>query len=106
MTDHAVARRGDPGTSWAAARSLDPATLRASQLYVLRIIQTYGPMTDTRLCMHALELSQSGARSRRAELVTKGLVFDTGKRETLASGRRSIVWGARHLELTLWGSGL
>ena len=39
-------------------------------------------------------LSPSGARTRRAELVVKGLVYDTGERVTLLSGRRAIVWSA------------
>jgi hypothetical protein len=98
MTDRAVARRTDPATSWAAARSLDPTVLRASQKLVLAAMQDHGPMTDDDL-IGLVPMSPSGARSRRSELVTKGLVYDTGKRETLPSGRRAIVWAARWISV-------
>jgi hypothetical protein len=100
MTDRAVARRTDPGTSWAAANSLDPTVLRSSQRAVLTILQDIGPMTDAELCARmAPAMSPSGARSRRSELVAKGLVYDTGKRERLHSGRWAIVWAARWLQV-------
>lgn len=101
MTDHAVARRTDPHTSWAAARSLDPETLRASQSYVLGVIQDRGPMTDEDL-VYATSgtMSPSGTRTRRSELVSKGLVYDTGKRVILRSGRHAIVWAARWITPT------
>jgi len=90
---NAVARRGDPDTSWAAARSIDAATLRASQLTVLRIIAEQGPMTDETLVDILYgSMSPSGARTRRSELVAAGLVYDTGDRETLESGRHAIRW--------------
>jgi len=99
MTEHAVARRGDPSTSWEAARSLDPATLRKSQRVVLACLQDLGPMTDDDLVVALVGIvSPSGARTRRSELVAKGLVFDTGGRVVLASGRHAIVWAARWLE--------
>jgi hypothetical protein len=97
----AVARRGDPATSWAAADSLDPDTLRASQLLVWHTIQDHGPMTDEELVGRLLfDMSSSGARTRRSELADLGLVFDTGDRRVLRSGRRGIVWGARWLSPT------
>jgi hypothetical protein len=37
--------------------------------------------------------SESGLRTRRRELVDMGLVVDTGRTETLPSGRKAIVWG-------------
>lgn len=99
----AVARAGDPVTSWEAARSLDEATLRESQKVVLRMLQESGPMTDERLAYYLMGvLSPSGARTRRAELVDKGLVYDTGERDRLISGRRAIVWAARSTQPTLW----
>lgn len=91
----AVARRGDPDTSWAAAASLDPNVLRESQRVVLRLLREDGPMDDEHLVSRlAGVLSPSGARTRRAELVAKGLVYDTGQRVTLLSGRKAIVWSA------------
>ena len=107
MPLHAVARRGDPSTSWAAANSLYPETLRRTLRLVLHTIQDRGPMTDEHL-VDLLEgaMSPSGARSRRAELVDLGLVYDTGQRLVLRSGRRAIVWAARWMSpepLPLWG---
>ena len=100
----AVARRHDPSTSWAAAASLGPTTIRRSQLVVWRLLQDDGPMTDEQLVARLLgRMSPSGARTRRAELVDLGLVRDTGQRVKLHSGRLAIVWEARWLELTLWG---
>jgi hypothetical protein len=99
----AVARRGDPDTSWAAAASLPPAILRASQREVLSILERYGPMTDEQLVeWTAGRQSPSGTRTRRRELTDLGLVIDTGKRHVTKAGRRSIVWAARLAELTLW----
>jgi hypothetical protein len=69
-----------------------------SQQHVLLIIALYGPLTDEAMLYHLQRnypMSPSGARTRRAELVARGLVYDTGKRETLASGRKAVVWGAR-----------
>lgn len=91
----AVARRDDPETSVAAAASVE--RIRASQLIVLEALRYCGPMTDEKLVSLPVvqrSMSESGARTRRSELVGKGLVVDSGRRERLASGRRSIVWMA------------
>jgi hypothetical protein len=94
----AAARRSDPETSHEAAASISSERLRKSQQHVLLIIALYGPLTDEAMLYHLQRnypMSPSGARTRRAELVARGLVYDTGKRETLASGRKAVVWGAR-----------
>lgn len=95
-------RKTDPETSVEAAASVQ-AKLRASQLAVLLVLGKY-PMgaTDTELvasyqkAMLYHELipmqSESGIRTRRKELVERGLVMDTGDRDYLPSGRRSIRW--------------
>ncbi len=91
----ARARRTDPITSHEAAESVDNIT--ATQSYVLRCLKR--PRVDVEL-VHAYRAyktapraSESGIRSRRAELVDRGLVIDTGRRVRLDSGRYAIVWG-------------
>lgn len=94
----AHARRSDPSTSHAAAASLEPDELRESQLAVLRVFQiTGGRLHDDQMIAAYSELgmkpqSVSGLRTRRSELVDRGLVRDSGDRVRLVSGRLSIVW--------------
>lgn len=94
LTLFALARPTDPETSHAAAASLDD--VQESQKQVHRLLRMFGPMTDERLVLMARttgwNVSPSGLRTRRHELVAAGLVEDTGRRDTLASGRRAIVW--------------
>ena len=93
-----AARRNDPSTSWAAAYSV--GNLQPTQLMILRLL-SYQAGTDEDLAngyqllvnnQLAPQVSPSGLRSRRSELVDQGLVFDSGLRATLASGRKAIVW--------------
>lgn len=92
----AHARRADPATSHAAAASLTPDRLRASQAEVLNLLRQGGPMCDQAIDAAALvwhtKQSTSGLRTRRRELVDAGLVEDSGLRDTLPSGRKSVVW--------------
>ena len=93
----ARARTSDPDTSHAAAASLTPETLRLSQSAVLSVLTEYpGGLTDQGLALvygsRRPAQSESGLRTRRAELVRGGLVVDTGRRERLASGRMAVVW--------------
>lgn len=95
MTEpHAVARSTDPETSWEAARSVKD--IRRSQEQVLSIFRRHGPLSDTSLIIKAsygnILQSHSGLRTRRKELVTLGLLRDSGQREKTMSGRNSIVW--------------
>lgn len=91
----AKARRTDPITSHDAAESVDNIT--QTQSYVLRCLRR--PRVDVELVSAYREYktapraSESGIRSRRAELVDRGLVVDTGRRVRLESGRYAIVWG-------------
>ena len=93
-----VARTGDPDTSHAAAKSV--RNLTNKQEAVLTLFQGYGPMTDETMRVkylasgHRGPQSESGLRTRRSELVRKGLVKDSGERVKLASGRMAIVWEA------------
>lgn len=93
-------RHSDPSTSHDAAASVTNTTEK--QRVVLMLLHEYGPMTDHDLLeqydgMPGLRLpyqSQSGIRTRRAELVDRGLAYDTGERRRLPSGRRGIVWAS------------
>jgi hypothetical protein len=90
------ARNTDPQTSHDAADSVTHLT--ETQAYVLRVLRR--PRTDPQLIEAYRKLkraplaSESGIRTRRAELVEKGLVQDTGQRDLTPYGRQSIVWSA------------
>lgn len=88
------ARRTDPKTSHDAAESVRDVT--TTQEFVLRALRR--PRTDVELLeayrnfKRAPRASESGVRTRRAELVRLGLVRDSGRRIVLESGRSAIVW--------------
>lgn len=98
----AGARFTDPQTSHDAAASVKDIT--RTQKAVLKLLAAVGPLTDEDLIGYYTwqtlvadpydfpKASESGIRSRRAELVTLGLVKDSGERAKLASGRHAIVW--------------
>lgn len=89
----ARARGSDPITSHAAADSV--TRIRMSQAHILAIITEYGPISDSEIYARLeMKMSPSGARTRRAELVERGFVVDSGSRERLESGRFSILWKA------------
>ena len=94
----AHARAGDPWTSHAAARSLDPDRLRATQAAVLACFQYHGPMHhEALLAAYAARRwqppqSPSGLRTRTRELVEGGLLRNSGRTVRLPSGRASIIW--------------
>jgi hypothetical protein len=92
-------RKTDPVTSRLAAESVTEETITATQKAILYKLEC--PMTDYQLVQVLrvdIEMgeqpfvSESGIRSRRAELVEKGLVHDTGLRTKMPSGRYAIVW--------------
>lgn len=97
----AIARRNDPATAHQAADSVQ--NINETKGCILYLLQD--PMTDQELVQRYKEAehswlgtppaSESGIRSRRAELVKAGLVFDTGQRRVLPSGRKAIVWGTK-----------
>ena len=93
-TEMVSARNTDPATSHDAADSVSEVTL--TQSFVLRVLRR--PRVDVELVRAyqnmktAPRASESGIRSRRAELVKQGLVRDTGRRTRLESGRMAIVW--------------
>ena len=98
LEEEAHARTTDPTTSHEAAKSVD---VTKGQKVVLAEFRMYTKLTDEELiealriratsCPDAL-LSDSGARSRRAELVRKGYVIDSGERKATKAGRATVVW--------------
>lgn len=92
----AVARHRDPPTSHAAAQSV--MHVNEKQLAVLLLFRGWGPMCDQGLIARAqtegIVQSDSGLRTRRDELVTQGLVRDTGRTTLTRAGRKTIVWEA------------
>ena len=100
-TIHAHARATDPRTSHEAAASITSDKIRASQDAVLRVLRRTGPICDAELVRvyqqraadwQLPSQSESGLRTRRKELSSKGLVEDSGEKVRLASGRQAIVW--------------
>lgn len=89
------ARRTDPKTSHDAAKSVKGIT--ATKAYILRALKKRA-RTDVQLLeayrnyKTAPLASESGIRTRRAELVDMGMIADSGRRAVLPSGRKAIVW--------------
>jgi hypothetical protein len=88
------ARRTDPGTSHAAAHSLDNVTM--VQARVLAIHKDFTGLTDERLLDEYKRrygiTAESSPRKRRHDLTRKGLIYDSGERGELKTGRKGIVW--------------
>ncbi len=87
------ARISDPITSHEAAASV--TNVSSLKSLILELLQS--PKTDPELlsAVQAVSdkpVSESGVRTRRAELVEMGFVRDSGERKELASGRKAIVW--------------
>lgn len=95
----ARARKTDPTTSHEAAATVK--NIDQVRNGILTLLSIEG-MTDTQLVDSYKRMvrvvggfpdaSESGIRSRRAELVRAGAVIDSGDRDKLPSGRRAIVW--------------
>jgi hypothetical protein len=91
-------RTKDPITSHLAAEQVKH--LGDTKKAIIRILRRK-QMNDTDLVIAyknaiatgaAPNASESGIRSRRAELVERGYVIPSGRMERLASGRMSIIW--------------
>ena len=89
------ARTKDPATSREAAQSVTDETITLTQQFILKALKK--PMTDEQLVIAfrkyktAPFASESGIRSRRAELARRHLLMIVGEAKT-ASGRRAYVW--------------
>jgi hypothetical protein len=90
--NRAFARRSDPDTSHEAAAVVTP-TLRKLQAEVLAFAASCGPQgfTDPELAEH-FDCQGSTYRTRRSELVTMGLVMDSGQRRASPAKRKFAVW--------------
>ena len=97
----ARARRTDPSTSHDAAASV--TSLTDKQAAVLEILRRLGGQATDHTIERRYEASHdfeegfprqssSGLRTRRSELVARGLIYDGRLRERLPSGRLGIVW--------------
>ena len=94
------ARTTDPITSHEAAASV--RNLTATQQVIMDLYKRINrPMTDNQLVgwyawavsnFDAPSASESGIRSRRAELTRTGKLRDSGERTKLSSGRNAIMW--------------
>lgn len=91
------ARMTDPETSHEAAERVN--NLTETKQAIVKLLKY--PMTDYELIksykqwaeagLHP-DASESGIRSRRAELVEDGIIRDSGYRAKSPSGRNMIVW--------------
>lgn len=102
LSYQARARRTDPATSHEAAASV--TVLNETHVRILRLLDVWvgnatypHGLTDEELLhiwadQYDEQISPSGLRSRRSELVRAGRVVDSGERGTTAAGRRCIVW--------------
>jgi hypothetical protein len=86
------ARVTDPETSHAAGASVRNVT--EVQRCILWLLAEWSRLTDEDIQSRYIgpRASQSGLRTRRAELVKAGKVRDSGQRKRLSSGREAIVW--------------
>lgn len=96
------ARHTDPSTSHEAARSITAEQLTETQRAILELLGSR-QMTDEQIarahhvgCQAGAwsPASPSGLRSRRAELVERGLVEEKDRDKT-RFGRSTIVWGLK-----------
>ena len=84
-------RRHDPDTSREAAQAIvDKITVLQWQILAYAHSRPLG-FTDLDMQDHFADHS-STLRTRRAELTAQGLIVDSGRRVTLKTRRRAIVW--------------
>jgi hypothetical protein len=92
------ARTTDPITSHLAADSISNGEVSKTQKLIISLLVN-GPRADFEIVQMFQDLypaiaSDSGIRTRRAELVSKGVVVDTGFKVKMPhSNRLAIVWG-------------
>jgi hypothetical protein len=91
------ARLSDPITSHLAADSITKGEVTTTQMLIISLLierpkADYEIVRDF-LAQYPNRASESGIRSRRKELVDRGVIVDTGERVQMPnSGRLAIVW--------------
>jgi hypothetical protein len=89
-----LARLTDPETSRQAVESL--SGVQRVRVAIVDTLAAFGvPMTDEEIyenLTYFVEVSPSGARTRRKELVQQGKVKDSGTRGRTKSGRQAVRW--------------
>ena len=89
MNAEARSRALNPETS---RQGPTPLAMNRGRQIVLDVLRVR-PLTDTELVAAVRgRMSESGARTRRAELVRMGKVRDSGRRLRSPSGRMNVVW--------------
>ena len=84
-------RRDATDTSIQAAISVYP-DLRELQIHVMLYAETRPRgFTDEQMNQY-FDTHRSTYRARRAELMHKGLIVDSGRREKMTNGRNATVW--------------
>lgn len=95
--ERAHARRDDPETSHEAAASVASETIRLTQRRILECLSSIGSQDDPAIEQWFWgsdyeQPSSSGLRTRRSELVAKGLVRHSGEYGRSKTGRRTRLW--------------
>jgi hypothetical protein len=85
------ARATDPATS---RQGPDAGNMTRNRALVLELLRQRARTDEELVQALAGQMSASGARTRRAELVRSGLVADTGTRRKSQTGRSHKVWKA------------
>lgn len=91
---HGGYRKSDPETSKEAGEAMTGEKLTDWQYFILCSFRNHGQMTDEELVsmVYPHAHGESTLRSRRSELVRKGLLRDSGQRKKNRGGRQTIIW--------------
>lgn len=91
LFDYVAARRTDPATSHAAAKSIKHRVSEVRQAVLLYALDRPDGFTDWEMCQHFGNHSAT-YRTRRSELTDRGEIVPTTERRATPSGRTAVVW--------------
>lgn len=91
LFDYVAARRTDPATSHAAAKSIKHRVSEVRQAVLLYALERPEGFTDWEMCSHFGNHSAT-YRTRRSELTDRGEIVPTLERRATPSGRTAVVW--------------